>query len=164
MLEALIWDWMMLNAVISVPGKMYSFNTEHRNTYVMSKWCIQHIDIILKIDCLMAHTDCLVFLISTVIWRCKCTLWKASASGGHATKQSDQQGRRAGQEAGWQGSQGCLICFRPILCLLLVPLFCYSGCFTNKYVLSNLLFLDVYDSVPFAFILSPVNLKNFDFD
>ncbi len=91
---------MMLNAGISVPCKMYSFNTEHRNTYVMSKWCIQHIDIILKIDCLIAHADYLACLISTVSCRHKCTLGKANASSGHATKQSDQQGRRAGQEAG----------------------------------------------------------------
>ncbi len=47
---------------------------------------IKIIDIILKIDWLMAHTACLVCLVSTVSGRCKNALGKRSASSGHITK------------------------------------------------------------------------------
>jgi hypothetical protein len=44
------------------------------------------IDIILKIDCLMARTTCIVCLVSTVSGCSKNTLGRASASSGHITK------------------------------------------------------------------------------
>ncbi len=68
----------------------------------------------------MAHTACLVCLVSTYSGWCKNTLWKASSSSGLKTKQADQQGRlvdEAGRLTGQSGLpilfQTCLICFMP---------------------------------------------------
>ncbi len=102
---------------------------------------------LIKTDCLMARTACLVGLVSTVSGCHINTLWKASASNGHKTKQAGQQGRQADQAGRLTGQSGMpylfqLPCF--VLCPLLVPLICWSVWFTNKYVLSSLLFLDIY--------------------
>ncbi len=53
---------------------------------MIKRHCKSTIDIIIKIDCLMTHTACLVCLVSTVSGCHKNTLRRANASGGHITK------------------------------------------------------------------------------
>ncbi len=68
---------------------------------------------------------------------------------GRLSRQTGRLSRQAGwqgRQAGWQGRQAdkelMSACF--VLCLLLAPLFCWSGCLKNYWVLSNLIILDIY--------------------
>ncbi len=63
----------------------------------------------------MAHTACLICLVSAVSGYHKNTLWKASASSRHKTKQAGQQGVWADQAGRLTGQSGLPNLFQAFL-------------------------------------------------
>jgi len=79
----------------------------------------------------MAYTAYLVCLVSNVSGGRKNTLWKASASSRHKTKQAGQQGIWSGMLADMAVRAAQSVPCLPALFCALLTSFCWSGCFTN---------------------------------